>query len=370
MTNHSINQELVTNRAELRNHDSFIICPDDPILITGASGFIGLRLVRTLLDLGFRNLRCFTRGGNVSQLNAIEGSADARGRMVTIIGNLQSREDCLHATRGVAVIFHLAAARGEKSFPDAFMNSVVTTRNLLEATLRHECLRRFVNVSSFVVYASPRNPQGTVLNETCAIETHPELRGEAYCFAKVKQDEIVMEYGRTFGIPYVIVRPGYVYGPGGKGISGRVGIGTFGVFLHLGGSNTIPLTFVDNCADAIALAGLKSGIDGQVFNVVDDDLPSSRNFLRRYKHNVKSFTSLYLPHVVSYSLCYLWENYSAWSEGQLPPAFNRRKWHAYWKKTCYSNDKLKRLVGWTPRVPTLEGLRRYFESCRKGESTC
>ena len=37
------------------------------------------------------------------------------------------------------VIFHLAAGTGEQLFPDAFMNSVVTTRNLLDASLRH-CL--------------------------------------------------------------------------------------------------------------------------------------------------------------------------------------------------------------------------------------
>ena len=67
---------------------------------------------------------------------------------------------------------------------------------------------------------------------------------------------MVIEYGQKFGIPYVIVRPGVVYGPGKVNISNRVGIGTFGIFLHLGGSNEIPLTYVDNCAEAIALAGL------------------------------------------------------------------------------------------------------------------
>ena len=117
----------------------------------------------------------------------------------------------------------------------------------------------------------------------------------------------------------------------------RVGIGTFGIFLHLGGANTIPFTFVDNCVDAIVLAGLTKGVDGEVFNVVDDDLPSSRRFLRLYKRNVRHFRSIYLPHVVSYALCSLWEAYSSWSEGQLPPAYNRRGWHAYWKKTRYSN---------------------------------
>src|SRR5205807_994577 len=83
-----------------------------------------------------------------------------------------------------------------------------------------------------------------------------------YCYAKVKQDELVTDYGKKFGIPYVIVRPGSVYGPGKEQITGRVGIGTFGVFLHLGGSNTIPLTYVDNCVDAIVLAGLKKGVEG------------------------------------------------------------------------------------------------------------
>jgi len=146
-----------------------------------------------------------------------------------------------------------------------------------------------------------------------------------------------------------------------------VGIGTFGVFLHLGGSNTIPFTYVDNCADAIALAGLTEGVSGEVFNVVDDDLPSSRQFLRLYKKNVRQFKSVYVPHALSFTLCYLWEWYSRWSEGQLPAAFNTRKWHSFWKKTHYSNEKLKTRLGWTPKVPMTEGFRRYFESCLSGE---
>jgi nucleoside-diphosphate-sugar epimerase len=355
-------------KLERIERDSFAVCAEDPILVTGAAGFLGRRVVASLLNHGFRSVRCFARpSSKIASLEALYSGCSDGARAQLILGNLLSPDDCTSAVQDVKVIFHLAAGAGEKSFPDAFMNSVVTTRNLLEASLKHNCLVRFVNVSSFAVYTNANKPRRRVLDESCPVEMRPDLRGDAYAFAKVKQDEILTEYSHRFGIPYVIVRPGYVFGPGKQAITGRVGIDTFGMFLHLGGSNRIPFTYVDNCADAIVLAGLTKGVDGEVFNVVDDNLPSSRQFLRLYKKNVKRFRSLYLPHFVSYTLCYLWEWYSNWSEGQLPLAFNRRRWHVDWKKTRYSNEKLKRLVGWTPVVSMTEGLKRYFEGCRNGK---
>ena len=350
------------------NDASNIIGSDDLILITGATGFIGEKLVQTLVDRGFRNLRCFTRPS--SQSEKFEGVARLarNGFGIEIFkGNLLSRQDCSAATKDAKVIYHLAAGRGEKSFPDAFMNSVVTTRNLIEAALEHNVLKRFVNVSSFAVYSNCQKTNGKLLDESCPLEERPELRGDAYTFAKVNQDGIVAEYGTKHGMPFVTVRPGAVYGPGNLPITGRVGVSSFGIFLHLGGSNRIPLSYVDNCAEAIALAGLKPGVDGEVFNVMDDDLPTSREFLRLYKGNVKRFRSLALPRSVSYALCFLWERYSDWSKGQLPNSFNRKKWHSLWKKTNYTNEKLKSRVGWIQRVPTREALDRYFAACRAGE---
>jgi 2-alkyl-3-oxoalkanoate reductase len=344
-----------------------IIRPDEPILITGATGFIGPKVIANLLDRGFHNLICFARpSGDMRKLDAVAERHCVAGKLRVVKGNLLSRDDCAAATKNVKVIFHLAAGGSDKSFPDAVMNSVVATRNLLDESARHGCLRRFVNISSLAVYSNTKNPRGRLLEESSPVEARPHLRGDAYCFAKVQQDEIVADYGRKMGISYVIVRPGYVYGPGRSAISSRVGIDTFGVFLHLGGSNALPFTYVDNCAEAIVLTGLKAGVDGHVFNVVDDDLPSSRQFLRLYKRHVRRFGSLYVPHAVSHALCCLWERYSDWSEGQLPPAFNRRRWHAFWKSTRYSNEKLKSHVGWMPKVSTAEGLRRYFECCQTG----
>jgi nucleoside-diphosphate-sugar epimerase len=226
-------------------------------------------------------------------------------------------------------------------------------------------LRRFVSVSSFAVYSNEKNPRPGILDESCPTESKPQLRGDAYCFAKARQDELVIDYGQRYGIPYVLVRPGVVYGPGKRTIHGRIGMNTFGIFLHLGGSNSIPLTFVDNCADAIALAGIKKGIEGHVFNVVDDNLPSSREFLTMYKKEVSPLRSFYIPHFASYLFCFLWEKYSAWSQGQLPPVYNRKVWTTSWKQTRYSNDKIKNILGWSPRVSTREGLKHYFAHCRE-----
>jgi nucleoside-diphosphate-sugar epimerase len=344
---------------------AFTIAPQDPILVTGAAGFIGTHVVESLVERGFRNIHCFIRPS--SDLGAIERIVDRRPvgtRIEVFKGNLLSHADCDAACKNVAVIFHLAAGTSEKSFPDAFMNSVVTTRNLLEASLRYGDLRRFVLVSSFAVYSNRQSSRW--LDESCPIEEHPELR-DAYCFAKVKQEQIVKQYAANFNIPYVIVRPGSVYGEGKVQITGRVGLGTFGLFLHLGGCNIIPFTYVDNCAEAIALAGLVQGVDGEVFNVVDDDPPSSRRFLQLYKKKVRRFKSVYVPHVASFGLCYLWEKYSQWSKGQLPPAFNRRRWYAEWKKARYSNEKMKTMLGWTPKLTTTDGLLRCFQSCAQGE---
>lgn len=350
--------------AQCKQAEFLLLSPDDQVLITGACGFIGTRLVKNLLDRGFGNLRCLTRSAVKASKLEIVGARSGAARMEVVTGNLLSWEHCLAATRDVKLIFHLAAGRGDKSIPDAYMNSVVTTRNLLEASALHGCLKRIVNISSFSVYSGSDGSKPGLIDESCPVELHPERHGDAYCFAKIKQDEIVAECCARLGLSFVNVRPGYVIGPGSRRISGRVGIDTFGFFMHLGGPNQMPFTYVDNCAEAIALAGFSKGVDGEVFNVVDDDLPTSRQFLNLYKKNVRSFHSIYIPHCVSYVGCYLWEQYSAWSEGQLPPVFDRRLWHCYWKKMRYSNDKLKSRLGWTPKVSMVDGLRRYFEGCR------
>jgi nucleoside-diphosphate-sugar epimerase len=333
---------------------------DEPVLVTGANGFIGSKVVETLLKLGFTRIRGFVRpSSRLVRLNEVLTRFPGGKDVELIKGDLLSREDCIDAAEGRAIIYHLAAGF-DKSFAGAFMNSALTTRNLIEAFASQGRARRFVNVSSFAVYSNLHLKRGALLDESCPLEEASQERCDAYGFGKLKQEEIVREYCIKHQIPYVILRPGYVFGPGKRELNGRVGINTFGFFIHLGRSNTLPVTYVDNCAEAIVLAGVQPGIEGEVFNVVDDDLPTSADFLRAYKRTTGQSLTLSLPYALTYLACALWENYSRFSKGQLPPVFNRRRCAAEWKANKYSNRKLKERVGWQPQVRMKEATASFL----------
>ena len=342
----------------------YIASPDDRILVTGSNGFIGSKVVEKLLEYGFANLRCFVRpSSRLPRLKEVLDRLPAGRNADLAIGDLLSRDDCRNAAEGVSIIYHLAAGM-EKSFAGAFMNSALATRNLMDAFLQFGEAKRFVNISSFAVYSNLGLKRGALLDENCPLEEAPQKRFDAYGFGKLKQEKLVKEYGEKYKLPYVILRPGYVFGPGKAELNGRVGVNTFGFFIQVTGSKLLPLTFVDNCAEAIVLDGLRPGVEGEVFNVVDDELLTGNQFLKRFKE-VKPFRSVRIPYFLAHGMCGLWEKYSKWSKGQLPPVFNRRRCAADWKGNRYSNEKLRQRLGWEPRVnmeQAMEAFLGQFES--------
>ena len=308
----------------------FIAVSNECILVTGSNGFIGSKVVEKLLGYHFTSIRCLVRpSSNIDRLRKLLSDEQLGRNIEMVTGDLLSPDDCSKASEGVSVIYHLAAGM-EKSFAGAFMNSALGTRNLMDAFLERGKPKRFVNVSSFAVYSNVTLKRGALLDETCPLEDAPQERFDAYGFGKLKQEQIVREYGNKHNLPYVILRPGYVFGPGKGELNGRVAISTFGVLIQIGGSHLLPLTFVDNCAEAIVLSGLTAGIDGEVFNVVDDDLITGRQFLKLYKAKLER-SSVRIPYAAAYGLCFLWEKYAKWSKGQLPAVFNRRRCAAEWK---------------------------------------
>ena len=298
------------------------------ILVTGAAGFLGSAVVERLLAHGYEDIRCFIRpGSRRERLEALQRQYP-QANIELFAGNLLSPADAAYAVGGVSVVYHLVAAlRG--STADIVLNTVVTSKYLLEAIGGRKPMRILL-VSSFGVYGVSDLPSGALVDENTPLETHPARR-DPYSFAKIRQERLFREYQRKHGFELTIVRPGVVYGPRGSRMSARVGFSMFGLFVHCGRRNLLPLTYVDNCAEAIVIAAERPETAGEVFNIVDDDLPTAGAYLKAYKRQVGGIRSITVPYLGVLALAKMIEKYHTFSKGQLPAALTAYKVGVLWK---------------------------------------
>jgi len=330
------------------------------ILVTGAAGFLGTALIERLLAHGYKDICCnVRRRTDIPKLNALLDQ-HAGIRLDYCVGDLRYREDAARAVAGVQLIFHLAAGK-KGTAADLFLNSVVASRNLLDAVAGRKPMR-IVLVSSFGVYGVAGLGRGALVNEQTVLEPHPEWR-DHYSSSKLRQEQLFWEYQQRDGFELVVLRPGVIYGPDGGHFSNRVGL-TIGKWqLHFGGSNLLPLSYVDNCAEAIVVAGTHERAVGQVYNVHDDALPTCRQYLRAYCRNVMKIRSISIPYVGLQLLSSIVAKYNRYSKGQLPAILTPYKAASQWGGNRFDNSKL-RFIGWKQLVPTADGLQRSFVAFR------
>ena len=217
-------------------------------LVTGATGFLGRAVTAALLKNG-TSIRCLVRESSAPLAFPVLADLPAQtARTETIRGNLLSPAQVIRAVDGVRVVYHLAAeTRGLPA--TIFSGTVVGSKNLLQAILQARP-QRVVLVSSLNVYGLANVHPKIVVTEDFALDECPEKR-DAYTHAKLWQERLFREYLAGTDIELTIVRPGYVYGPRHSQIPPRLGLSLGGILLKANLKKSLPITYVDNCADAL-----------------------------------------------------------------------------------------------------------------------
>jgi nucleoside-diphosphate-sugar epimerase len=167
-----------------------------PVLLTGASGFIGGRLRDALLDAG----------ADVVSLRRARSPETPRGRSAVVDYADRAGIRRLIEKERPGFVFHVAGATKGVTDEDFDRANVMPTRNLAEAVADlHPGIARFVLVSSLAAYG-PSRP-GAPHREDA-----PRKPIEAYGRSKLRAEQVLE--GLTARLPWTIVRPAGVYGPG------------------------------------------------------------------------------------------------------------------------------------------------------------
>ncbi|NLB71606.1 MAG: NAD-dependent epimerase/dehydratase family protein [Chloroflexi bacterium] len=235
------------------------------VLVTGAAGFIGSRLVQRLIESGAQ-VRAFTRYTSRPEFgNLVLLPPESFSQIEIVRGDLEDNSAVDAAVVGCEIVFHLGALI---SIPYSYVHPVETARtniigtlNMLESCRNHQV--KLVHTSTSEVY-------GTALRVPID-EEHPLQAQSPYSASKIGADKLVESYHRSFDLPSLTVRPFNTYGPGQ---SNRAVIPTIitqaltSNQIHLGNLDTKrDFTYLDDTVEGFLKAAINGKWDGQVYNL-------------------------------------------------------------------------------------------------------
>ena len=317
------------------------------VLVTGATGYLGRHVTSALVRCG-AGVRAFVR--DPSRLPPdIEALVDVRR------GNVTDAAALGEALAGVEFVVHCAAVTTNKAPWRVHEETNIEGTRLVVNQARDAGAKRFVHVSSVIVYGFPGS--GTEpLSETTPLPTAVDRY--AYYLRSKLASELAVTTADLGDMEVVVVRPGDIYGPGSVPGSGLVSLGS--TQLTIGrGDNYLPYTYVDNVVDGILLALSTPTAAGEVYNLVDTPVGSARSVAERRAEIVgQQVRLLPIPTVPLNALARFLELRQQARNGDLAPPLTRFHIASETRDVHYDVSKAHRELGWDGEVGIEEGLHR------------
>jgi nucleoside-diphosphate-sugar epimerase len=319
--------------------------------ITGATGFVGSHLAEA----------CTARGLLVSTLARPNSDTALLERLGVTIhrGDLGDAAAVGRALEGADVVVHCAAKVGDWGPVEEYRTVNVQALRVLLDACKGRPLQRFVHMSTLGVYAA-RDHYGT--DET---EPLPARHIDGYTQTKVEAEQQVLHAYRANGLPVVVLRPGFVYGPRDRTVLPRlIDLLRRRHFNYLGGGKrALNCIYVGNLVDAVSLAVEKPAAVGQVYNLTDGEAVSKRRFIEALIHGLN------LPPARPVSPpIWLARIMAAWMEGRArrrgatkAPKLTQARLKFMGLNLDFSIEKAKRELGYLPRVSFDEGMRQTID---------
>ena len=256
------------------------------ILVTGASGLLGRALLDRLRASG-ESVRVLVR----RRAPELERLPDLQ----VVYGDLGDPEAVDRAVAGVQLVYHVGATTRGRGWADFEAGTVRGTSNVVQSCLKHG-VGRLVHVSSVTVLDYAAQSPHAVVNESAALEPHPEKRG-SYTRAKLLAERIVVDASRRSGLRAVVVRPGQICGPGCESVSPYGTIPLAGRWIGIGsGRLTLPLVHLTDVVEGLLAAATCSDARGSVFHLVDSTPVTQRDYVARCrKEAAHAVRAIYVP---------------------------------------------------------------------------
>jgi nucleoside-diphosphate-sugar epimerase len=313
------------------------------VLVTGATGFTGGHLVRSLAARGTA-VRVLVRDP------ARAAALTATGLQVAT-GDLRDARAVEAALEGVDLVYNIAALYREAGLPEQAYHDVNTRAvGALIAAAARAGVRRVVHCSTVGVHGDVRRPP--------ADEEAPLAPGDLYQRTKAAGEASAREASLRYGVELVIARPTGIYGPGDRrllklfrGVARRR-------FVVLGdGRISYHLTYVDDLVEGLRLCGESPRAAGRTYILGGPETPTLNEIVTMIaEESGVAPPRWHLPVWPVWLLGAACE--AACRPFAIEPPLHRRRVDFFTKNRAFDIARARRELGFAPAIGLREGVRR------------